>query len=259
MTLFTIKFLSFTIWDIFDILIVYFLLYQLYKFFKGTRASYMLGGLVLIFLFSFVARLINLQAISWLLGQLQTVWVIAFVIIFQPELRRMLYYLGQTQLVRRFIREGVTKTIDVVVETAEELIRRKWGGLIVLAKETGVKHLKEYGTPLNAELTTSLLVSIFNPNSPLHDGAVVINNDIVEAAGCILPLSENPDLDPILGTRHRAALGASEESDAVVVVVSEETQKISVAYKGVLYRSIDIDNLKELLTTLYMKERESNE
>jgi len=256
MTLFSVKFISFTVWDIIDILIVYFVFYKLYKFFKGSRASYMLGGLVLIFVFSFVARVVNLQAISWLLGQLQTVWVIAFVIIFQPEFRRLLFYLGQNRLIRRLMKEPVSRTIDVVVEAVEELVRRKWGGLIVLAKEAGTKHLKEYGTSLNAELSPGLIVSIFNPSSPLHDGAVVIKNEIVEAAGCILPLSENPDLDPILGTRHRAALGASEESDAVVVVVSEETQKISVAYKGVLYRSVDIDNLKELLTTLYVSDIE---
>jgi len=192
-----------------------------------------------------------LQSLSWIMGHLQTVWVIAFVIIFQPELRRILILIGQSRLLRRFFAEPKSKTIDVVIESSLELVRRKWGGLFVLEREIRIKSIRENATSLNAEVSSSLLISIFNPSSPLHDGAVIIQNDIIEAAGAILPLSDNPDLDPLLGTRHRAALGLSEESDAVVVVVSEETQKIALAYQGMFYRSVDEDTLRGLLNKLF--------
>jgi len=253
MTLFTIKFLSVTIWDVIDIIVVYIIILKLYQFFKGSRASQMLIGLAIIFLTSFIARALNLQSLSWIMGNLQTIWAIAFVIIFQPELRRILIYLGQSRFVRRFLSESKSKTIEAVIEASRELVRRKWGGLFVLVREVGLKPIKERATPINAEVSASLLVSIFNPGSPLHDGAVLIQNDIIEAAGCILPLSDSPDLDPQMGTRHRAALGISEESDAVVVVVSEETQKIAVAYQGMLYRNVDEDSLRALLSRLFFR------
>ncbi|MFA7563934.1 MAG: diadenylate cyclase CdaA [Candidatus Neomarinimicrobiota bacterium] len=253
MTLFTIKFLSVTIWDVIDIIVVYIIILKLYQFFKGSRASQMLIGLAIILLTSFVARALNLQSLSWIMGNLQTIWAIAFVIIFQPELRRILINLGQSRFVRRFLSESKSKTIEAVIEASRELVRRKWGGLFVLVREVGLKPIKERATPINAEVSASLLVSIFNPGSPLHDGAVLIQNDIIEAAGCILPLSDSPDLDPQMGTRHRAALGISEESDAVVVVVSEETQKIAVAYQGMLYRNVDEDSLRALLSRLFFR------
>jgi len=253
MTLFTIKFLSVTIWDVIDIIVVYIIILKLYQFFKGSRASQMLIGLAIILLTSFIARALNLQSLSWIMGNLQTIWAIAFVIIFQPELRRILIYLGQSRFVRRFLSESKSKTIEAVIEASRELVRRKWGGLFVLVREVGLKPIKERATPINAEVSASLLVSIFNPGSPLHDGAVLIQNDIIEAAGCILPLSDSPDLDPQMGTRHRAALGISEESDAVVVVVSEETQKIAVAYQGILYRNVDEDSLRALLSRLFCR------
>lgn len=240
-----------TLWDILDILIVFWIFLKLYQFFRGSRAEQMLIGLVVILLLSFLARMLNLQMLSWLMGHMQTVWVVAFVIIFQPELRRILIYIGQSRFLRRFFSESKSKTIEAVVDTSQELVRRKWGGLFVLAREIRLKSVKEQATTINAEISSSLLVSIFNPGSPLHDGAVIIQNDIIEAAGCILPLSDNPNIDPLLGTRHRAALGITEESDAVVVVVSEETQKIAVAYQGMFYQSVDEDTLKGLLNKLF--------
>jgi len=251
MTLFNIKFISVTIWDVLDILLVYWLFLKLYQFFKGTRASQMILGLALIMLLSFIARILNLQSLSWFMGHLQTIWAIAFVIIFQPELRRILIQIGQSRILRRFFKEPHSKTINAIVEAASELVRRKWGGLFVLGREIQLKTIRENATNINAEVSASLLISIFNPSSPLHDGAVIIQNDIIEAAGAILPLSDNPDLDPLLGTRHRAALGISEESDAVVVIVSEETNKISVAYQGIFYRSVDEDMLRGLLNKLF--------
>jgi len=251
MTLFNIKFISVTIWDVLDILLVYWLFLKLYQFFKGTRASQMILGLALIMLLSFIARILNLQSLSWFMGHLQTIWAIAFVIIFQPELRRILIQIGQSRILRRFFKESHSKTINAIVEAASELVRRKWGGLFVLGREIQLKTIRENATNINAEVSASLLISIFNPSSPLHDGAVIIQNDIIEAAGAVLPLSDNPDLDPLLGTRHRAALGISEESDAVVVIVSEETNKISVAYQGIFYRSVDEDMLRGLLNKLF--------
>lgn len=211
----------------------------------------MLIGLAAILLLSFFANALNLQSLSWIMGSLQTVWLIAFVIIFQPELRRILIYIGQSRLLRRIFREPKSKTIEAIIEASQELIRRKWGGLFVLAREMSLKSIKEHSTSIRADVSSSLLISIFNPGSPLHDGAVIVQNEIIEAAGCILPLSENPDLDPLLGTRHRAALGISEESDAVIVVVSEETQRIAVAYQGLFYRSVDEDTLRGLLNKLF--------
>ncbi|HCK99688.1 MAG TPA: TIGR00159 family protein [Candidatus Marinimicrobia bacterium] len=251
MTLFTIKFITVTIWDVLDILIVYWIFLKLYQFFKGSRASQMIFGLAIILLLSFIAHIFNLQSLSWIMGQLQTVWVIAFVIVFQPELRRILIMIGQSRLLRRFISEPKSKTIEAIIEASLELVRRKWGGLFVLGREIRLKSIRENAITINAEVSSSLLISIFNPGSPLHDGAVIIQNDIVEAAGAILPLSDNPDLDPLLGTRHRAALGLSEETDAVIVIVSEETQKIAVAYQGIFYRSVDEDMLRELLNKLF--------
>ncbi|RKY57052.1 MAG: TIGR00159 family protein [Candidatus Neomarinimicrobiota bacterium] len=251
MTLFSIKFITVTIRDILDIIIVYYIFLKLYRFFKGSRAAQMFIGLAVILLLSFIANTMHLQSLSWIMGNLKTVWVIAFVIIFQPELRRILIFIGQNRLLRRLFREPKSKTIDAVIESSQELIRRKWGGLFVLAREMSLKSIKEHATAIKAEVSSSLLISIFNPGSPLHDGAVIIQNEIIEAAGCILPLSENPDLDPLLGTRHRAALGISEESDAVTIVVSEETQRIAVAYQGLFYRSVDEDTLRGLLNKLF--------
>ena len=251
MNLFTIKFITVTLWDVIDILLVFWIFWKIFKFFRGSRAAQMLIGLVVIFLLSFIARTLNLQTVSWIMGHLQTAWVIAFVIIFQPELRRMLIYIGQSQLIRTIFSEPKSKTIEAVIEATQELIRRKWGGLLVLGREVRMKSFKENATTINAEVSASLIVSIFNPGSPLHDGAMIIQNDVIEAAGCILPLSENPDIEPLLGTRHRAALGISEESDAVVVVVSEETQRIAVAYEGIFYRNVDEDTLRSLLNQLF--------
>jgi diadenylate cyclase len=257
MVLFSIKFIEITLFDILDIIIVYTLFYYLINFFKGTRAIQMVIGLGVILVLSLVASILNLQTVSLLMSTLRTAWVIAFVIIFQPELRRMLNSLGQTWIVRKFFKKPGSHILDEIIDATQELIRRKWGGLFVLTRETKLKSIKAHATEINADVTSGLLVSIFNPESPLHDGAVLIQGDQIEAAGCILPLSQNPDLEPNMGTRHRAALGLAEESDAIVVVVSEETQKISIAFKGIFYRNLDEDTLRGLLNKLYFQMREA--
>ena len=232
MTLFKIGFLTITLIDIVDLLLVSWLFYKVYIYFKGTRAGQMLAGLVFLMLASFLFNAFGLSASSWLVNQFQTVWVVAFVILFQPELLRLLIYVGQTRFFQRIFRVGTSRTILSIVEAALQLQERHWGGLIVIQKETGLRSYKEQGPQLKAEVTAPLLVSIFNPSSPLHDGAVIIQNDIIDAAACILPLTESKMIDPEMGTRHRAALGISEETDAIVVLISEEKSKISVAEDG---------------------------
>ena len=232
MTLFKVGFLTITLIDIIDLLFVSWLFYKVYIYFKGTRAGQMLAGLVFLMLASFLFNAFGFSASSWLVNQFQTVWVVAFVILFQPELRRLLIYVGQTRFFQKIFRVGTSRTILSIIEASMQLQERHWGGLIVIQKETGLRSYKEQGTQLKAEVTAPLLVSIFNPSSPLHDGAVIIQNDIIDAAACILPLTESKMIDPEMGTRHRAALGISEETDAIVILISEEKARISVAEDG---------------------------
>ena len=240
MFLFQIGFLTVTLIDLIDLLLVSWLFFKVYMYFKGTRAGQMLAGLIFLMLSSFLFNAFGLSASSWLVNQFQTVWVVAFVILFQPELRRLLIYVGQTRFFQRIFRVGTSRTILSLVEASIQLQERHWGGLIVIQRETGLRSYKEQGTQLKAEVTAPLLVSIFNPTSPLHDGAVIIQNDIIDAAACILPLTESKMIDPEMGTRHRAALGISEETDAIIVLISEEKARISVVEDGrIAHISVD--------------------
>ena len=240
MFLFQIGFLTVTLIDLIDLLLVSWLFFKVYMYFKGTRAGQMLAGLIFLMLSSFLFNAFGLSASSWLVNQFQTVWVVAFVILFQPELRRLLIYVGQTRFFQRIFRVGTSRTILSIVEASIQLQERHWGGLIVIKRETGLRSYKEQGTQLKAEVTAPLLVSIFNPTSPLHDGAVIIQNDIIDAAACILPLTESKMIDPEMGTRHRAALGISEETDAIIVLISEEKARISVVEDGrIAHISVD--------------------
>jgi diadenylate cyclase len=260
MELFRLAFLKFTLIDALDILAVYLVFYQLYKIMRGTRASQMFAGLILIFVASFVVQLLGMQGMSWLIQSVTTVWVIAFVIIFQPELRRLLIQLGQSRLLRALVKERDTSTIDEIVKAAATLAQKRYGGLIVIQGETGVRGAVETGVLIRADVTADLIVSIFFPRTPLHDGAVVIKGDIVEAARCILPLSDNPNMDQSLGTRHRAALGISEESDAVVVVVSEETGRIALVHDGrFFHHDLTAEELKLQLEGLLLRHHEHEE
>ena len=246
-TLFRIGFLPVGIIDVVDILLVSYILYKLYRIMYRTRAVQMFIGLVLIFVVSFFAQALNMQEMTWIFRNLSTVWLVAFVILFQPELRRVLTVMGQSRLIRFLTKEQASVVAEEVVRATVELSRRGYGGLIVLVRDTGVKAIIETGVKLQAIVSSSLIVSVFNPRSPLHDGAVVIQNDIVEAARCILPLTKDPRVEEHLGTRHRAALGMSEESDALVIVVSEETGTISIAENGEMVRGLDYDTLLQVL------------
>ena len=243
MTLFKLGFLTVTLIDLIDIILVTWVFYKVYQYFKDTRAGQMLIGLVILLISSFIFNSFGLSAMSWLVNQFQTVWVVAFVILFQPEIRRLLIYIGQTRFFQRIFRMGTSRSLEAVVDASLQLSEKKWGALIVIQRETGLRSYKEAGIQLKAEVSAPLLMSIFNPESPMHDGAVIMQNTLLEAAGCILPLTESQMILPEMGTRHRAALGITEESDAIVVVVSEERGTISTAQNG-RFTNLDIDEMK---------------
>jgi diadenylate cyclase len=256
--LFRIDFLPVGLIDILDILLVTFIIYKLYLIVRRTRAVQMAIGLVLIFLVSFLAQAFQMQEVTWIFRNLSTVWLVAFVILFQPELRRVLTLMGQSRIIRLLTKEQPSEAMSEIAKAAIELSRRGYGGLIVVVRDTGLKPIIETGVRIQSLVTSSLIVSIFNPRSPLHDGAIVIQNDIIAAAKCILPLSKNPRLEHQWGTRHRAAIGLSEESDALVVVVSEESGAISIVENGEMAQGIDYDLLLQALAeTMTHKTRRS--
>ena len=243
MTLFKLGFLTISPIDLIDILLVSWVFIKVYQYFKETRAGQMLIGLVILLISSFIFNSFGLSAMSWLVNQFQTVWVVAFVILFQPEIRRLLIYIGQTRFFQRIFRMGTSRSLESIVDSSLQLAKKKWGALIVIQRETGLRSYKEAGVQLKAEVSVPLIMSIFNPDSPIHDGAVILQNTLIEAAGCILPLTDSQMVLPEMGTRHRAALGITEESDAVVVVVSEERGSISTAENG-RFTNLDMDEMK---------------
>ena len=243
MTLFKLGVLTVTLIDLIDIILVTWVFYKVYQYFKDTRAGQMLIGLVILLISSFIFNSFGLSAMSWLVNQFQTVWVVAFVILFQPEIRRLLIYIGQTRFFQRIFRMGTSRSLEAIVDASLQLSEKKWGALIVIQRETGLRSYKEAGIQLKAEVSAPLLMSIFNPESPMHDGAVIMQNTLLEAAGCILPLTESQMILPEMGTRHRAALGITEESDAIVVVISEERGTIITAENG-RFTNMDMDEMK---------------
>jgi len=245
MELFRFGFLSFSVFDLIDIALVSLLFYRLYLAVQGTIAIQIFAGLVLVLASAFVAEALNLKAMTAILRTLTEIWVIAFIILFQPELRRLLVLVGRSPVMRLFLKMNVDDSIDEVAGAVTELSRKKYGALIVFERATGIRMHAETGTKLEAMVSRTLLLSIFNPRSPLHDGAVVIKDRILEAARCTLPLSSITTWQGhLLGTRHRAGLGISEQADVIVVIVSEETGIISIAENGTLYREISASNLR---------------
>lgn len=250
MTLFHFSFLTITFWDLLDVLLVAFLFYKLMQMLRGTRAVPMVFGVLILFLVAWTAQVLQLGTLSWIIEGIGAVWLIAFVIIFQPELRRILVILGQSRLVRYFVKVEEPHIVDEVCAATERMSRKGIGALIVLTREVGLKTVQETGVRLDAEVSASLLETIFFPRSPLHDGAVLIQDGVITAASCLLPLSQSTRIEEGLGTRHRAAAGVTEESDAVVVVVSEENSVISLAVGGRLTRNLDAATLRQQLLTL---------
>jgi len=248
MELFRIGFLSVSLIDIVDIALVSFLFYRLYLAVQGTIAIQIFAGLVLVLGLAIVAQALNMKAMTAILRTITDIWVIAFIILFQPELRRLLVLVGRSPVVRLFLKMNVDESIDEVAGAVAELSRKKYGALVVFVRATGIRMHTETGTKLDAMVSRTLLLSIFNPRSPLHDGAVVIKDRIVEAARCTLPLSSITTWEGhLLGTRHRAGLGISEQADVIVVIVSEESGTISIAENGTLYREITAGNLRREL------------
>ena len=245
---------SFRLRDAVDIVLVAAVLYRVLVMFRGTRAVQMLAGLGGLMVASFLARRLELFSSSWLLENFWSVWVLALVVLFQPEFRRGLAQIGQSRLFQAMLGvrgEQQGHVIDDVVKAAESLAGKRMGGLVVLERTTGLRHYAELGVPLDAIVSADLLVSLFLPYSPLHDGAVFIRDNRVAAAGCFLPLSRNTQLGRAMGTRHRAALGITEETDAVVLVVSEESGRISIAVGGHMESPLDRDALRGRLGELF--------
>ena len=240
--------------DVLDVVIVAFLFYRLYLIIRGTRATEMFFGLAILFVFSMVAQNAGLLLLNRIIEGLQTVWLIAFIILFQQELRGALSYLGQTRYFRFFTKPKEAPVVDDLVQAIGRIQRSGLGAIVVIERNTGLKNHIETGTKLDASVSPQLLETIFTPPTPLHDGAAILHGNRLIAAACILPLSRNEHLAYTLGTRHRAALGLTEESDAFVIVVSEESRQISVAEEGRLRRRLSMDDLRAELQRVYKEE-----
>ena len=237
--------------DVIDIAVVSFLLYELLLLIRGTRAVQMAlsaGSILLLFV---ISRWLGLETVNWIIRNLATYVVVVIVVLFQSEIRRALVLFGRAPFFRYIERaESAAETIEELVVAASTLAARKIGAIVVIERQTGLRNYIEGGIPLDATITYDLLASVFQPGSPLHDGAVIIQGDRVAAAACFLPLSVNPRVSRDLGTRHRAALGLTEENDAVAIVVSEQTGSISLALNGDLERGLSADGLRTRLRTL---------
>jgi diadenylate cyclase len=243
-----ISFLKPGFWDLVQILVVAFLFYRLLLLWAGTRAIQMLLGLIVLFAVYALAEILQLELIRYLLQAVFIYGPLAAIVIFQPELRSALTRLGQSRFWRYFSRpQASSEIIQVVVQAAEVLARKRIGAIIAVEREVGLEEYARRGSPVHAPVSAELLEAVFTRYGPLHDGAVVVRGESILAARCILPLTQFPVTDRSLGTRHRAAIGLSEETDAVVIVVSEETGAISLAQRGRLERGVTGERLREAL------------
>jgi diadenylate cyclase len=243
--------------DVIDILIIAVVVFQTISLIRNTGAVSLIKGLTILFVATTLSGWLGLRAVNWLLERALTGILVALPVVFYPELRRTLEQLGRGQIFNHNLDllsgEESQKLVDAIARAAKLLSESKTGALIVIEGETGLGEFVETGVTLEAKISSELFVNIFTPNTPLHDGAVVVRGDRVAAAGCFLPLSENPNISKKLGTRHRAAIGVSETSDAVVLIVSEETGTISVAFGGRLTRGLTEESLRERLQAVYKK------
>lgn len=245
-------------WDVIDILVVSVIIYEMLKLIRGTRAVQMaLGGGVLVALL-YGSRWEHLETVNWLIRNLAGYLVFAVIVLFQSDIRRALAHLGRAPFFRYFAKpESAEETIEELVVAASMLSSQRIGAIVVLERQIGLRNYIEGGIPLDALLTYDLLLSIFQPSSPLHDGAVIVQDDRVAAAACFLPLTVNPKLSKTLGSRHRAAIGLTEENDSVAIVVSEETGTLSVVADGQIERGFDADTLRARLRSLVLQRRAS--
>ncbi len=247
-------------WDIIpsaliEILIIFAGLYGLFRFLQGTRGFGILRGLVFFLIMIWVIMLfavgeLGLRRIQYLVGQQRLLpFLVLILVLFQPEFRRVLTRLGEVPVLQWFFRSE-SQVLSEIIKAADRLARAKVGALIAIEQEVGLGGIIEGGVRLDALVNSDLLVNLFTPKTPLHDGAVVIRGNRIAAAGCLVPLTENPDISRTLGTRHRAAIGVTEESDAITIIVSEERQEISLAYRGELSRNLDKEQLARSLNEL---------
>ncbi len=246
---------SIGILDILDILIVAYIIYKIIFWIKETRAWVLFKGILVILALAAVATLLKLNTIIWILSNTLSVGIIAAIVVFQPELRKALEQLGKGQFFTYFTRaaegdddKATARTIEEIVKAADKMSAAKTGALILVEQEVPLGDLERTGIPIDAIISSQLLINIFEHNTPLHDGAVIVRRNRVAAATCFLPLTDSNEISMELGTRHRAAIGASEVSDAYVIVVSEETGAISLARGGVLYRKLTTEQLRNMLS-----------
>ena len=239
--------------DIIDILIVAYIFYKIFMFIKDTRAEQVLKGIVLLFVATQISEILKLHTLYWLLIKALDLGFIAALVIFQPELRAGLEHIGRTKF-NFFSKNSISvseeifnKTIEEIVEALYSLSRQKIGALIILERQTKIGDIINTGTSIDGAISRQLLINIFIPNTPLHDGAVVIRDSQIKAAACFLPLTQSKDLSKDLGTRHRAAVGVSEVSDCISLIVSEETGEVSIAKSGKLYRDIAKERMANIL------------
>jgi diadenylate cyclase len=248
--------------SVIDIIIVAFIMYKLMLLIKGTRAVQLLKGLAVLLIATSLSNIFNLYTMNWLLRQAMTALVVALPVVFQPELRRALEKLGRG----KFLAQGAlfpgeidqARVIAEITRSATVLSKNKMGALIVLERETGLEEHIGTGVKIDGIASAEFMVNIFLPKTPLHDGAIIIRGDRVAAAACFLPLSDNPHLTTELGTRHRAGIGITEQSDAVAVIISEETGTISLAVEGVLNRYLDETTLQDKLSSLLSNKKTGN-
>lgn len=240
-----------TWWDVLDILVVAIIIYELLKLIRGTRAVQIAVGIASIIGLFYLSRGLQLETLNWLIRNIVGYVVFAVIVLLQADIRRALVHLGRGKLFRRFDRKASDDdTVEELVTAATTLSAKKTGAIVVIERSIGLRNLIESGIPLDATLTYDLLVSIFQPTSPLHDGAVIVQGDRAAAAACFVPLTTNPRLSRELGSRHRAAIGVTEENDSVAIVVSEETGRISIVEDGALEYDIDAERLRSRLKSV---------
>ena len=248
--------------DVIDILIVAFAIYKLLEFIRETRAAQLVKGLLVLIVVTFVSEISHLYTINWILRNTMTIGVVALVIIFQPELRRGLEYLGRSKFVpgnfSQINKDRAKYITSEFIRAVESFSQTKTGALIIIERETALTDIIETGTVVDAEISSEILGNIFYEGAPLHDGAVIIRGDRLQAAGCVLPLTQNKALTKELGTRHRAGIGITENSDAIAIIVSEETGIISMAIDGKLSRFLDIKTVEKTLLNIYIEPDSDN-
>jgi len=251
-------FVSFSITDVIDVAIVGFVVYKILVFIRETRAEQLVKGLLFLAIATFLSDVFNLYTINWLLEGTLTLGVIALIIVFQPELRRGLEYIGRSKFIRKQFgeinKEKAKSITSTIIKAVDYFSVNKIGALLIIERETALTDISESGTEVDALITERLLGAIFYPGAPLHDGACIIRGDRMVAAGCVLPLTGNKTLSKDLGTRHRAGIGITEHSDAIALIVSEETGIISIAIDGKLSRFLDIKTVEKTLLNLYLSQ-----